>query len=254
MGYYLRFLRESHGMTTTELARRLGCAQSSISRIEMGSQPMTDIRATAADELWRTGDLFGLLLYYARRATDPDWFRSFTAQERIALELRIFAALHVPGLAQTEAYASALLNVGSEPDIAGSLARRMQRKQVLERDRPPSAHIIMTENVIDWPVGGPKVMYEQLAYLLSLAGRPNVILRVVPRSTGAFEGLDGPFQILTLPDGPLAFVEAAVEGRLVADAGQVEGFSKRFERIGAQALPEGMSRDLIRRAMETLNV
>lgn len=252
-GFYLRFLRTSQGITGADLAKIMGCAPSTVSRIEAGEQHLTEKHAASIDKRWKTGGLFALLLYYARRASDPDWFRSLTEHEQRATELRIFGPLHVPGLVQTEPYARSLMESGRNPDLENALARRMARQDLVTRVRPPDIWITMAEGVLDWPVGGAGVMREQLARLIELSKLPHIVLRVVPRTGGAYEGLDGPFQVLNTPDGNVAFVEAAVEGRLVIDANDVNDFRNRFERIGAKALPQDLSRQLIEKAMDQLD-
>jgi hypothetical protein len=78
-----------------------------------------------------------------------------------------------------------------------------------------------------------------------------VTLRVVPKSAGAHEGLDGPFKIITVRQGDVGFVEAPTGGRLVVDATEVRDLKLKFDHIGAVALPVGYSRDLIRQLMES---
>ncbi|WP_433466610.1 helix-turn-helix domain-containing protein [Spirillospora sp. CA-128828] len=253
VGYYLRFLRKSKGLNGADVARLAECATSTISRIETGEQRITEKQAAKIDKAWKTGNLFELLIYYARRASDPDWFKNLTKHEQKATELRIFGALHVPGLVQTPEYARALLESGRNKNVERSLESRMGRQEVLTRPTPPDLWVTVTENVLDWPVGSPAVMVAQLTRLLELSRLPNVVVRVVPRRSGASEALDGPFQVVRTPEEVLAFVEAAVEGRLVSEEDDVDGFRNRFDRINAKALPEDLSRELILRKMEMFN-
>lgn len=252
IGYHLRHLRTMQGLTGPDAAQVMGVAPSTISRIESGEQRLTEKHAMKIDKGWRTGGLFGYLIYYARRASDPDWYKSLKEFEQAALELRIFGVLHIPGLVQTEAYARALLASGRNPNLDRALQDRLARQEVLERSTPPDLWITVAQTVLEWPVGGPEVMKEQLKRLLTLSEQQNIYLRVVPRSVGAYEGLDGPFQIVKTPGGggDVAFVEAAVEGRLVVDVDDVYAFRNRWERIGAKALPEDLSRGLIQQVME----
>jgi hypothetical protein len=112
--------------------------------------------------------------------------------------------------------------------------------------------VLLSESVLDWPVGGTEVMRSQLARLLELSELPHVTLRVVPRSAGAYEGLDGPFKVITVEEGEIAFVEAPNGGRLVMDAAEVRGLRLRFDRIGAIALPIDSSRSLVKQIMESM--
>lgn len=251
VAYYLRFLRTERGETLRQMADTMGVAESTTSRIETGEQKLTERHAEEIDKAWKTGGLLGLMIYYARRASDPDWFKTYTEQEQAAAVIRMFANEFVPGLLQTEAYARALLWAGQDPDPQKSLEHRMARQGILARATPPQLWVTISENVLDWPVGGPEVMRQQLARLVELADLPNVWLRIVRRTAGAYPGLDGPFHIMSAPDGDAdAFVQAPRAGRLVTDSDEVRWFMDRFERIGSKAESVDASRELLKQAME----
>lgn len=95
-------------------------------------------------------------------------------------------------------------------------------------------------------------MRAQLAHLLELSELPNVTLRIVPNNAGANEGLDGPFRVLKVAEGEVAYLVAPNGGRLEMDASEVTALRTRFDRIGAQALPVELSRALIKDAMEKM--
>ncbi|MUN35119.1 helix-turn-helix domain-containing protein [Actinomadura litoris] len=252
IGFYLRFLRTSKGLTGAEAGKIAGCAPSTISRIETGAQLMSTKHAARLDEAWRTGGLFTLLIYYAVRATTPDWFQSYLSHEQGADRVRMFAGQYVPGLFQTPEYAQALLAEGRAKDKKAALERRMARQEILSRPNPPEVWVIIAQTVLEWPVGGKNVFKAQLARLLSLSEQPNISIRVVPGTAGAYEGMDGPFMITTGREGEIAFAEAPNAGRLVAHLEEVNDFVIRFDRIGMLALPVGPSRDLIKKNMEQM--
>lgn len=253
MAYYLRFQRMEHGITAAELSKILKCSEATTSRLESGKQPMKQEHAERVDKAWRTGDLFTTLLYYARRASDPNWFKTFTQHEGRARRIRIFAGQIMPGLVQTEDYTRALMTTGRNRNVEANLAKRMARQLVLDGPNPPDVWIYLTENVLEWVVGGHEAHRRQLQHLLDLSQLPHAIVRVIRKTSGAGEFLDGPFLIITGKDGEeVAFVEAPKEGRLVTDSSEVEDFKDRFERIGAQALPENQSRELITEVMKGL--
>lgn len=95
-------------------------------------------------------------------------------------------------------------------------------------------------------------MREQNAHLLEASELPNVTLRVVPKSAGAHQGLDGSFRVIRLPERDVAFVEAPGGGRLILGTAEVQAYGVRFDRIAAEALTPGASRDLIKRIMEDM--
>lgn len=104
----------------------------------------------------------------------------------------------------------------------------------------------------EWPVGGREVMRKQLNHLLEMSERDNINVRVVPKSTGAYPGLGGSFSVIASDLGDIAYTESPGGGRLVPSTPEVESYANRYDRIGQVALPTGLSRQMIRDAMEAL--
>jgi hypothetical protein len=159
------------------------------------------------------------------------------------------------GPPRTEDYIRALISTGDASDPEGLLVERKQRQEVLERRPRPFIHVILSQNAIEWPVGSPAIMRQQLAWLLELAERPQVVMQVVPRTwdSGAYPGLDGSFQLLSGEWAEVAYSESPWRGRLVTAPSDVTHYGKRWNRVSAKALPDEPSRKLIRRAMERFN-
>ncbi|MFB9834179.1 helix-turn-helix domain-containing protein [Actinoallomurus acaciae] len=251
MAYLLRFHRMERGMSGGALADLLKCARSSISRLENADAKLTEAQAAQVDEEWRTGGLFGVLLYFARLGHEPNWLKSFTEAELRALVMKIYAGQLIPALFQTPEYARAVFTVGRDPDVEGSVNARMARQRLLTRKDPPEVWVLLAETALLVHVGGARVMHDQLGRLLELSELPNVTLRVVPNAAGANSGLDGPFKIVTLKEKSVAYVEALNGGRLIPEASEVADITTRFDQIGAVAEPVDSSRRLIRALMET---
>jgi hypothetical protein len=95
-------------------------------------------------------------------------------------------------------------------------------------------------------------MKEQLAHLIALSHRRNIILRVVRRSVGAHIGLDGPFTILGGVKDSAAYMEANAGGRLTHDPTGLDDFERRFDLIGSEALSASASRAHIAQIMEAM--
>jgi hypothetical protein len=251
MAYLLRFHRMQRGASGGAVAELLNCARSSISRLENAEAKLTDAQAAQVDEAWRTGGLFGVLLYYARLGHDPNWLKSFNELVARASVIKIYSGQLVPGLLQTPEYARALFVAGREPDVEAAVKARMARQDPLKRKDPPEIWVLLAETALLCRVGGAKVMCEQLGRLLEFSELPNVILRVVPNSAGANLGLDGPFKIVTVKEGAVAYLDALNGGRLAPDMSEVAELGTRFDRIGAVAEPMDSSRRLIQEVMET---
>ncbi|MFF5265265.1 DUF5753 domain-containing protein [Actinomadura viridis] len=137
------------------------------------------------------------------------------------------------------------------PDVEAALVARMVRqKALLSPTHGPMLIVLLDENALHRPIGGPKVMAEQLQRLLDLGRSSKVIIRVIPRTAGAYVGLNGPFQIMTLNSRDIAYIGAFHGGRLVEIPSEVRELSMDFERIGAKALSEEDSRVLIAQVLE----
>jgi transcriptional regulator with XRE-family HTH domain len=252
LAYDLRFYRTRAHMSGSALCRVMDVARSSLSRLETGHAKLDEKQAMVLDRYWNTGGHFLRLLTYAKLGHDPDWFKEHVGYEARASVLRIFELALVPGLLQTEDYARALFEAAGFEDLDEQVAGRMSRQETLDRRPRPLLWILLTESVLDWPIGGPKVMRAQLNHLLHISELPNVIIRVVPRSSGAHIGGDGAFKIMTVPEGDVAYSEAHGGGRLILSTAEIRAYGNRYERIGAKALPEDSSRSLIEHVMETM--
>jgi hypothetical protein len=57
---------------------------------------LTDAQAAQIDEAWRTGGLFGVLLYYARLGHDPNWLKSVTELLFRASIIKIYSRQLIP--------------------------------------------------------------------------------------------------------------------------------------------------------------
>lgn len=111
---------------------------------------------------------------------------------------------------------------------------------------------MLDESALRRLVGGRDVMREQLQRLLEVADLPNVLLQVIPFSTGAQPGtLAGPFVILQFPepeDLDVVYVEANSD-QYPAD---VQRFEKLFDNLRASAVSVPQTLALIRNVVKEL--
>src|SRR5882672_6993777 len=123
--------------------------------------------------------------------------RAFLELERDAIEMMMVTAGVIPAHLQTEAYMRELWRRNGEllsaERIEGLVKLRKTRQQVLTRDNPPMARVVMHEIGLRLPVGGPAVMREQLLHLAAMCQRPNVEIQVQPMSSGAYPSMDHSF-------------------------------------------------------------
>lgn len=254
IAYYLRFCRLQRKLTGDLMGEVLGCSKSTVSRLETGALQLTPEQAAVIDRTWDTGGIFTFLVWYATLGHDPDWFRQYVEFENRASVVKTWQVDLVPGLLQTPDYARAGLATGNLKDAEAALEKRLARQSILDRPDPPTLWFLLSQTLLELPCGGPQVMKDQLAHIIDLSRRPNIGVRVVPKSVGHHPGLDGAFMLMTLtePHMEVAYVEAPGGGRLVSSTVEVAAYALRYDQIGQHALPEGLSRDLIRQIMEVM--
>lgn len=253
IAYYLRFCRQQRGLTGEQAGQVMGYTKSTVSKLETGVMRLDAPTALKIDKAWNTGGIFSFLVHFATLGHDPDWFRQYVDFEVKAKMIRLWENEWVPGLLQTREYAMAGLTAGGIDNLEEAVEARMARQTLLTSDDPPLLWVLLDQGVIEQPVGGPEVMRTQLAWLLEASDHPKVNIRIVPRSVGAHPGMDGAFMVLSLPSGDVAYSEAAGGGRLVAVPDEVMSYVVRYERLSQEALPLGLSRDMIRQAMEAMS-
>ncbi|RFU39506.1 XRE family transcriptional regulator [Actinomadura logoneensis] len=251
LAFYLRFMREKEGLSLAQWGKIIGAARSSVSNMEAGRHKLQVDQARRIDVKLGTGGLFELLLYFARTAHDPNWFRQYSQFERKSDEIRIFHGQAVPLLLQTDDYTRAYARLSASKDLERVVSGRIARKRaIFEREDPPYIWAILDEAALARPVGGREAMRAQIQHLIDLAERWNVILRIVPFSAGAHPGADGSFQLVDFEGRDIAYAGAQAGGRLIEMAEEVKLMIVKFDRIGAKAASEDASLEILRMYLE----
>jgi transcriptional regulator with XRE-family HTH domain len=261
-GKALKFFRERAGQSLTELAALSNYSATVISKIENGRRPPAEgfpERMDAIPQLNTQGWLtqwWEWLKDSARHRAYPGWFDRWPDYEAKAITLRWFEPLVVPGLLQTEEYARAVLRtrVGdTDEQIEEMVAARLARQAILDKDRPPTVWAVLDEGVLRRPVGGAYVMREQANRLAEAARHPNVVIQVIPMSTGAHQGLNGgAFILADFEDhAPVAYQDTAVQGQIVDSPEHLANLMILWDTVKAVALPVAASLELIEEVAKT---
>ena len=245
----LRAAREMAGLSRDELASQLNYSASLVAMVEgLHRVPQADF-AARCDVVLGTPGTFARLQKRLRVLPFPASFRPFAAHEEAATSLRSFEHSYAPGLLQTAEYARAVLSIranASPDDVEDTVAARLARQAILDRDHPPMLWAVIDEAVLHREVGGPKVMHEQLLHLAAMSARPNIALQVIPYSAGAHVGLEGAFVIADFDDAPpVAFLATAGEGQTIEEPSMVSTIAFSFDTLRTESLPRKASRDLI---------
>jgi transcriptional regulator with XRE-family HTH domain len=258
LGAELRRLREDAGLTIDKVAEALDCSQSKVSRIETGQVGATprDVRDMLA--LYRvTETQREALVQIAREARERGWWQkfvdvpdgvpAFVGLEAAARSIDIYMSLVVPALLQTSDYTRAVIRA-VRPDLPDReidrrVELRMSRQPLLEQEDPPTLRALLDESLLRRPVGGDAVMRAQLHKLVEAAALPNVTIQVLPGSTGAHAGMDGPFTIFGFPASAkldVVVLDSAADVVYLEGPDDLRRYRRVFELLGPAALtPEG---------------
>lgn len=243
-GKQLKLFREAAGLTQEALAARVGYSRSTIASLETGTyQPSEEVAEACDKGADAKGHLIQLRLDHVAIEVVEPWFRDWLAIEREAKSIRGCAFVLVPGLLQTPAYARAVLE-GDEDAVAA----RMARKEIFDKEKPPSIRYILDQQVLERPVGGPEVMAEQLAHLEEVVTTRRVHIQICP--SGAVPSAYSSFVLATVEGATLGYLEAEIRGFVLTKREDVLDLEAVYDKLLAESLPSADSLDLIRRVKE----
>lgn len=248
--------REMAGHTKVELAELLGYTPQFIGQLEACKNVPSRKVAEDLETFFKTDGVFPRLWENINEtkhvAALPPGFADYLTRESQATELRIYSALLVVGLFQTERYAKTIIEGFGIGDTQNLAEKRLERKSVLDREDPPRIWLVLDEGVIRRTIGGPQVMAEQLRYLYELSRRPKCMVQIVPYRVGYHEGLGGDLTVLGFEDGSsVGYTESAGIGVLVEQPSGVADLAIRYDLLRGHALPVHESRMILKEAVES---
>jgi transcriptional regulator with XRE-family HTH domain len=211
---FLRQAREAVPLTQQVAADALDWSVSKIIRIEQGTVGITPIDLRALLTVYGVTDekVITDLVQLARGSRRQSWRQyrnvyssaslALFANEAVAAFIYKYEPTFIPGLLQTEDYARALLaGLGhDDEETEAMVSARLERQQLLDRERHPELQFVLGEATVCRAVGGSDVMLQQLERLKELAGMPGIELRILPFSAGAHPRMGGAFTILEFAD------------------------------------------------------
>jgi transcriptional regulator with XRE-family HTH domain len=252
----LRRLRDASGKTIDEVAEDIGMSRSTLSRIENGlvGIKLPVLRALLAE--YEVGaESAAQLEQLSKEAAQRGWwqvagptdpFKTLVGLEAEAAWINYFGPTMVNGLLQTEAYARALLHAvmfdATEEEISQALQLRLRRRDRLEYLQ---LGVILAEEGLLRPVGGPAVMVEQIERLLDASADRGIDLQILGKEAGEHVGLAGGFQIVGLnpSSAEAVYVEGARWDACIEEPDQLFVYTRAFEKLRALALGPKDSRE-----------
>lgn len=257
-GAELRYQRERAGMTQAELGAPMFVSGSFIGQLESGTRRMQVEYAKRIDDILETDGFFARNFEASQQSRYPEHFADAAEFESLALTIREFAPLLVPGLLQTEGYARAVFRavhpVAPESLIEGLLSARLDRARIFENPTTPLFWAVLDEAVLRRPVGGAAAMSEQLRHISALARRNRAIVQVLPYSEGAHAALEGSLKLMTFADAPpVAYLQGLSTGQMLDDPHRVERYGLAYDLVRAAAMSPEASLVLIESMAEELH-
>jgi transcriptional regulator with XRE-family HTH domain len=274
LGGELKRLRDLSGLKLEDVARRLECSPSKISRLENGKGiPRTrDVRDMLDAYGVPEGEQRARLLEWARTGQAPMWWReyadvlppvmaTYVELEWDAARICAYESHLVHGLLQTPEYAAAVLDrVWSETrpgrDVARMVDVRLRRQEALRAEHGLMFRCVLDESTLYRVAGTPEVLRGQLQHLVDVAGAEHVDVRVLPFSAGLVAANVGSFAKLEFSAGlesGLVFVESPSASAFVSDPEEIRPYEQRMADILGKALSEEDSVPLIERAIRRLD-
>jgi transcriptional regulator with XRE-family HTH domain len=269
LGVRMRELRGGLDLTVDDVAKKMLCSATKISRIETGSRraSLRDVRDLCqiyGVSEQDTADLMNL----ARQAREPGWWTQyddlklspFIGLEQEASIITSFAMYFVPPLMQTEDYARAIIR-GIERKIDPRILdqrveARLRRQQLLDRDTPPRYRALLDEAVLYREVGGKAVLRDQLGRIVQLAAEEKVTVQVIPFHVGAHGSADSNFDLLEFSGSPLpalVFVEGLVSHLYLERPSEIARYREALEYLRDAALSPKDSVNLVAEAARKIH-
>jgi transcriptional regulator with XRE-family HTH domain len=273
LGGELKRLREGAGLKLEDVARRLECSPSKISRLENGKgvprwrdvRDMLDVYAVA------DGERRERLLEWARTGQAPTWWKAYAdvlapdmalyvEYEWDAARIDAYEAHIVHGLLQTRDYARGVLRSAwgqthTEAQIERLVEVRMQRQQALAAGHGLTFRCVLDESTLYRVVGDTEVLARQVEHLIDIAEAEHVDLRVLPFAAGLVPASRESFARLqfSVIEHGLVYVERpGTASEFLADPDSVATHDERLAALIEASLPEDESVPLMKRALRRM--
>lgn len=270
LGERLRRLREAQYITRDEAAEAIRLQHSQLTLMELGRTSFRPRDVADLLTVYGVGDESerATMLALVEQTNGPGWWHAFAdvvprwlytylGLEQAAGVIRTYEAQFVPGLLQTRDYARAVIALGHEHAPEAQLDRRvdlrMRRQRALRRTHPPQLWAVIDEAALCRPIGGPRVMREQLEHLIAACDLPYVTLQVLPFSAGGHAAGGVPVTLLRVPQPGLpdvVYLEQLINASYPEDPEDIKRYRQVIDRLVTTAEPPARTPALLRRILE----
>ncbi|MGW4161646.1 helix-turn-helix domain-containing protein [Streptomyces sp. NPDC004788] len=255
-GELLRERREAARISRDDLGARVFVSGTYIGLFEQGvRKPQLDV-AKRIDEVLQTGGIFErTCLKLINASPYASYFHEVAELETVATKICEFAPTVVPGLLQTAEYAS-VLTIASNPFatedyVEEKVSSRIERQAILKNATRPEYWVVLHENVLRAPVGGPQLMARQLDHIAALVRERRALVAVLPIAVGAHAFMTGTLKLMDFEDQPpTAYTETEFSGTLLDDPAVVKQAQRAYDLLRVATLSPEASLARIESAAE----
>ena len=263
----LRTARLDKELTQEQVATAMDWSLSKMNRIEKAKTGISTNDLKVLLPLYGITDEERIeeLLALARAARQNPWWSRYSdvapttlleliEYEYAASAVSQFETIFVPGILQTEEYASAVLQgfYGEKSPaerVAALVELRTRRRDLLTSENAPKFYFVLDESVIRRLVGSPAIMSRQFMHLVSVAELSNVTIQIVPFTAGLHPGMKGPFEVVQFADSPdenIVFLEGPRGDFISDDPEEIDSYLKAFRRITEKSIGPSDSVDRLK--------
>ncbi|WP_103337909.1 helix-turn-helix domain-containing protein [Amycolatopsis sp. CA-126428] len=264
LGSQLRRLREEAGITRQQAGYNIRGSESKISRLELGRVGFKERDVTDLLTMYGVDDPTErrAFLDMVKQSNEPGWWRRFgdtmpnwftdlVGLEEAAARIQIWEPLYVSGLLQIEPYARAIFSHGrsemADERVDQLVALRMRRQKMFSRPDAPRVWMVLDESVLYRPIGGMKVLKQQIEYLLEMSALPHVSIQVLPYTRSGLSA-EHAFSLLRFgePELPnIAYVEYMTGAHYIEKREEIEKYSRALDMLAVDAETPERSRSML---------
>ena len=269
LGIRLRRLRLKAGLSVEDAAGRLLCSASKISRLETGARSASPRDVRDLCDLYEVDKAERVeLMELARPVREPAYWKGVEARSNYATYMELEAAatavhcwdsVRIPALLQTLEYSHAVISA-IEPQYSAKAVDRLvetrrHRKRLLEDSPPLQLRCVIDEAAFHRQVGGAEAMAAQIAHVIEVSKRPNVVVQLLPFSDGAHPGMDGAFTVLDFAREPVesvVYLEGRAGGRILTEPAKTAKYIETFDLLRSDAAPQATTQRRLQEIAETM--
>ncbi|MFI7273096.1 helix-turn-helix domain-containing protein [Streptomyces sp. NPDC049879] len=262
----LREIRRDANLAAKDIADRTGWYKSKVSRLENAVTPPSDDDIRAWCRACRADGMAADLIAASRSAENlyVEWRRlqrtglrrlqdSYVPLFERTQTFRVYCSNVIPGLLQTEGYATALLSSiatfrRTPSDVSSAVAARIARSRII-RDGSRRFALLVEEAVLRHRVGGAETMAGQLGFLLGVMALPSVSLGVIPFSADRQMWMIETFNIYDARQAQSETLTAQVN---ITSPSEIAQYLQAFGEFSKLAVYGAGARSLITSAIDAL--